>query len=209
MNELILLEDLGMIYPKENSKQKRRYGIYKCFCGSEFKAQIANVKNRNTKSCGCINGRKHNLTNHRLYQAWNGMIQRCNNHKSTSYKNYGKRGVTVCQEWHITENFIKDMYPSYKEGLELDRIDNSKGYCKDNCRWTTKEIQKRNTRLIRITNKSGYRGVYWANNISKYRSKICVNNKNIHLGCFNTSIEAVKAYDKYVIDNKLEHTLNF
>ena len=204
-----LVEDLGMLYPNLTSKNKRRYGLYKCFCGNEFRAQIANVRNRNTKSCGCINGIKHNLTNHRLYQTWNGMIQRCNNKNYTKYEYYGARGITICEEWLDINNFINDMYPSYKEGLSIDRIDNNKGYSKDNCRWTDKSTQVRNTRRIQSNNTTGYRGVSFTKSRNTYQTSISVNNKRRHLGYFDNALEAAKAYDKYVIDNNLEHTKNF
>ena len=76
--KLILIEDLGMMYPTKNSKQKTRLGIYKCgFCGNEFRTQTFKVKSGHTKSCGCYKKRRmsestktHNLTNTRLYNIW-------------------------------------------------------------------------------------------------------------------------------------------
>ena len=86
MNKITLLTDLGMIYPNENSKQKKRYGIYKCFCGKEFKAQTYDITSKNTSSCGCNKGKViHNLTNHRLYNIWKLMTSRCRNSKYTNY----------------------------------------------------------------------------------------------------------------------------
>ena len=206
--ELILLEDLGYLYPKETSKQRKRFGIFKCHCGKEFKTQTQGINNGNTKSCGCLKN-THNLTNHRLYQCWNSMIQRCTNPKSTLYKNYGERGIKVSNEWLDINNFINDMYPSHQEGLSIDRIDNNKGYSKDNCRWATRNIQARNIRVLKSNNKSGYRGVHWYKISKKWVSQTRVNRKLIYLGCYNTAIEAAKAYDKYIIDNNLEHTKNF
>ena len=212
---LVLIEDLGTISPKETSKQKRRYGIYKCFCGVEFKAITQNVKKGKTKSCGCFKKDKvkerftsHGLGRHKLYNIWNSMIQRCTNPKIKNYKNYGGRGITVCNEWLSINNFINDMFPTYKYGLSIDRIDNNKGYSKSNCRWTTPSIQTQNTRLIHKNNTSGYRGVSFNRNRKKFQSQIMVNSKYIYLGLFDTDIESAKAYNKYVIENNLEHTLN-
>jgi len=109
----------------------------------------------------------------------------------------------------MLQNFINDMYPSFQEGLSLDRIDNNKGYSLDNCRWTNKTIQARNTCKIQKNNTSGYRGVYLYKRTGKYVVRIRVNYTRINLGAFTTAIEAAKAYDKYVIDNNLEHTKNF
>lgn len=152
---LVLIQDLGMLYPKETSIKKYRYAIYKCFCGKEFKTMISSVKKGNTKSCGCnkINhtnkgNTKHNLRGHRLYSVWFNIINRCTNPKCKSYKDYGLRNITVCEEWKDINNFINDMYPSFMEGLSIDRIDNDLGYSKDNCRWANRNIQQRNKRII-------------------------------------------------------------
>ena len=210
--ELILLEDLGYLYPTPTSKQKTKYAMYKCFCGNEFKAQVQNIKNKTTKGCGCMQGKNritHNLTNHRIYPVWNAIIARCKNPKHKQYKDYGGRGITVCEHWLNPQNFINDMYETYKEGLSIDRIENDKGYCKDNCRWVERKIQNRNTRKIYSSNKSGFRGVCLDKKSNKWLVQIGVNYKHIHLGYFDTALEGALVYDKYILDNNLEHTKNF
>lgn len=213
--EIILLEDLGYLYPTINSKQKKKFGVYKCFCGNEFKSQIYDVKIEKTKSCGCYQKQrvletlgKHGLSKHRIYATWNNMMDRCYDATIPNYKYYGARGIIVCERWHDVKNFIEDMYPTYIEGLTLDRENNDLGYSKDNCRWTTQTIQSRNTRILYSHNTTGYRGVHLHKKMSKYVSVVSINNKNIVLGYFNTAIEAARIRDKYVIDNNLEHTLN-
>ena len=81
-------------------------------------------------------------------------------------------------------------------------------YEKENCRWANKSTQQRNTRKLISTNKSGYRGVTWHKAKKKWNAQIKVNYKRIHLGSFLTALDGAKAYDKYVIDNNLEHTIN-
>lgn len=207
--ELILLEDLGYLKPKETSNYKKRYGLYKCFCGNEFTTVIQSVKRGLTQSCGCLGtNNKHNLANHRLYATWKQMNARCNNPKSKSYNDYGARGVKVCDEWHNMENFIKDMFSSYAEGLTIDRIDVDGDYEPNNCRWTSREIQQRNKRIYK-NNKSGHNGVCWHKIANKWMVGIKVNNKKIHLGYFDNVQDGALAYDKYIIDNNLEHTKNF
>ena len=153
---------------------------------------------------------KHNDSKTRLYNIWCSMIDRVENKKSTSYEDYGGRGITICEEW-------RNNYPSFKKwalqngysnSLKIDRIDNDLGYFPNNCRWATQTIQSRNTRRLRSNNTSGYRGVCWHKKQQKFNSRITVNSIVINLGSYCTDIEAAKAYDKYVIDNNLEHTLN-
>jgi len=205
----ILLEDLGMRYPTEKSKKKVRYGLYQCqYCGAEFEAIQQHIKNRNTKSCGCqakTNGKTHGLAQHRLYTTWAGMKNRCYNEKNPDYKDYGARGIQVCERWLDVKNFIEDMYPDYKEGLSLDRIDVDGNYEPDNCRWANFSTQQYNTRDLQKNNTSGYRGVYWHKANSSWIAKIRIDYNVIYLGSHNTTLEAAKAYETYVRLNNLEH----
>ena len=202
----ILLMDLGMRYPTEKSKEKKRYGLYQCqYCGREFETIIQKIKKLGgTKSCGCLH-KKHNLRTHRLYSIWGEMIRRCTNIKHKRYKDYGGRGIQVCERWLDIENFIEDMYPSWEEGLTLDRIDVNGNYEPDNCRWTTREVQARNTRELMSTNKSGYRGVCWHKRDKVWVAQIVINKSRRQLGRYNTALEAAKAYERYVRLNNLEH----
>lgn len=150
----------------------------------------------------------HSLTNHRIYQTWNDMRRRVLNPKHKYYKDYGDRNITICARWIDVKNFIEDMYPTYEEGLSLDRINNDGNYEPSNCRWTTNKIQQRNTRVLQSNNTSGYRGVYFHKKNDKFATQIVVNGKRIYLGYFKTAKEAGYAYDKYVIDNNLEHNTN-
>lgn len=206
--ELILLKDLGMIYPNQNSKRKRRYGLFKCFCGNEFKATSQHIKSGHTKSCGCLNI-KHNFTNHKLYNTWYLMIYRCTNPKSKNYKNYGDRGITVCERWNNFISFLQDMENSYKDNLTLDRIDVNGNYEPLNCRWANKTTQNRNTRILQINNTSGYRGVYFNKKSNSWKSQISINNRQRSLGYFKTALDGALAYDNYIIKHNLEHTKNF
>ena len=211
----ILIEDLGYLYPKEGSKQKKRYGMYKCgLCGTNFKAQITNVKNGNTKSCGCYNifkikqrSTKHGLRNTKLNMIWSSIKGRTLNFKNRQYYDYGGRGITICDEW---KNDFKAFYDwsilnGYEEdkGLSIDRIDNAGNYEPSNCRWTTSIIQNRNQR-IRKDNTSGYKGVSYFKESNKYKVVLTINKKKIYLGLFQTAEEGAIAYNTYIIENNLE-----
>jgi len=212
----VLIEDLGMHCPTESSTYKARYGIYKCqLCLTEFRAKTANIKSGHTNSCGCYHKKRvsetsttHGLYKHPLYSTWVSMINRTTKPKDSRYKEYGARGITVCDRWLILENFIEDMYPTYKEELSIDRRNNDLGYSPNNCRWSTNEVQVRNTRILWKSNTSGYRGVSFHKGIGKWAARIHIESRNKHLGYFLNPLEAAKAYDSYVIANNLEHTIN-
>lgn len=94
----------------------------------------------------------HGMSRSRPHRIWANMWTRCTNPKSSQYKNYGAKGVTLCKRWHSFENFWADMKSGYAEGLQLDRKKNSRGYCKSNCRWVTPKQQQRNRTNNRFIN---------------------------------------------------------
>lgn len=124
--------------------------LCRCDCGGVSVVLGGNLrKDSGTRSCGCLNreaapNRTHGFSRHRIYVSWSSMLQRCRNPRNSAYARYGAAGIDVCEEWNLFETFYKDMGPSYEEGLTLDRKENSKGYFKENCRWTTYAEQNRN-----------------------------------------------------------------
>jgi len=140
-----------------------------CDCGKEITVNGYLLKIGNTKSCGCLRNEKfidmlttHGMSKTRFYKNYHGMLQRCYNPKPWWYKDYGGRGIRVCERWHDFNNYKEDMYDSYQihvqeHGMEntfIDRIDYNGNFCKENCYWATKDDKKNNIRLNRSKIKS-------------------------------------------------------
>jgi hypothetical protein len=120
------------------------------------------------------------------------MKSRCSNPKDKGYKDYGGRGIKVCDRWQDFVNFMKDMLPTWQPGLSIDRKDNEGDYTPDNCRWATDSEQERNKR---VKGKIPFKGVSSGGN--RFRAQIRIKGKLVHLGYFDTAEEAGKAYIDY------------
>lgn len=128
---------------------------YQCgYCSGVFTAIGADVKSGRTKSCGCLNIARikerrtlHGLTKCPEHRAWVEMKRRCYDVSRPGYKNYGGRGIKVCEQWRSSFNaFMADLGRKPDPSYSLDRIDNDKDYEPGNCRWADRETQSRNQR---------------------------------------------------------------
>lgn len=150
----------------ENLPTINRESIVRCICdcleGNEWIGPASRLKKKNTFSCGCYYKEtrwkkspnlKHGMFGSRIYSIWANMLQRCNNFKC---KNYGGRGITVCDEWKTFELFYKWATSNgYTDDLQIDRINNDGNYEPSNCRWVTNKQNMRNYRRNRLVTING------------------------------------------------------
>jgi len=135
--------------------------LCRCDCGNEKTILLSNLKQGETKSCGCWRRQfrvTHNASTSRAYRIWTLMKIRCSRRTTDkrAWKYYIRRGISVCRRWRRFENFLADMGQP-PAGLTLDRIDNNKGYSPANCRWATRTEQNNNSRFNRILSYRGKR----------------------------------------------------
>lgn len=151
--------ELTVIGEAKRINGKRRL-ICKCSCGKEIEVDGYKLRKGITKSCGCkkaeyISKRftTHGDTESILYSKWCGIKRRCLNKNDSHYKDYGKRGIKICNDWLEYEPFKKwAINNGYNDNLTIDRIDNDGNYEPNNCRWITMKEQasnKRNTIYIK------------------------------------------------------------
>ena len=166
-NKLIDLSGkrFGRLTVIERDTERKGNVYWKCICdcGNKKSIQGRNLRDGSTKSCGCLSREileknhqpTHGETKTRLYQIWRGMKKRCYQTTSAGYKNYGGRGITVCDEWIAEYESFRDWALSngYNDGLTLDRIDSDGNYNPLNCRFVdyrTQENNRRNNHYIAI-----------------------------------------------------------
>lgn len=144
-NQLTVLGEAG------KSKHGKPLWRVRCDCGREAVKVASAVRTGRTTSCGCAARRgnlRHGKREHPLYTTWCNMKARCDNPNSTSYKNYGGRGIGYDPAWADFSVFLRDVGEPSFEGASLDRIDNNGDYCASNVRWADRVTQRRNSRLI-------------------------------------------------------------
>lgn len=163
---------------------KSKQVIRKCLhCGKDFKARTSPSRSGRGIFCSRICLGKKTSTKHGhttknsvspTYNSWANMVSRCHKPYSAKYKNYGAKGIFVCDEWRNSfADFLKDM-GERPPNTTIDRIDGTKGYSKENCRWALLKEQQRNTKATRNIQFEGQTGCisWWAEKLCTTHSKL-------------------------------------
>lgn len=158
-------------FSHKEGKQNKEKWLFECECGNKKIIDKGRVTAGYTKSCGClmIEERKKFVkrsTTHGLsggkkgrkpeYGIWLGIKKRCLKVNNVAYKDYGGRGIKICDRWKDSfQNFWEDMGERPSKYHSIDRIDNNGNYEPSNCRWATSLEQGRNKRKLRLVNING------------------------------------------------------
>lgn len=140
----------------EDGKGCRRRAICVCDCGTTKSVRLDSLRSGTIQSCGCLNreiskmvNTKHGCYRDRLYKIWAGIKGRCFNPKNTAFKDYGGRGITLCEEWHDFKVFKEWANRSgYRDDLTIERKDVNGNYEPSNCTWASVSDQRRNTTRV-------------------------------------------------------------
>ena len=190
----------GKLVVKEYAFRKNNYAMWlcECDCGKTKIVSSNSLNSGKCQSCGCLlvetlikRNTKHNKTYTKIYNKYRSMKERCFNPKNQRYKNYGERGIIVCDEWIGEEGFINfynwSMANGYRDNLTIERIDVNGNYCPENCKWIPIKEQadnKTNTKYIKYNN-------------NYYRIKELAKILNIKEDCLRKRISRNKLKENY------------
>lgn len=154
-DRLFVLEYIGI------GRQKQARWLCSCVCGNQVQVDGRAMRRGATRSCGCFKRERaietfktHGEHDSIAYTTWVDMKARCFNTEAKAYKDYGGRGITVCERWKSFPLFLQDMGQA-PAGKSIERINNNGDYSPDNCRWASPKEQSRNKRSNRFLTHGG------------------------------------------------------
>jgi hypothetical protein len=161
-----VFDRLTALHREENDSRGRARWLCRCSCGGSTTAIAADLRNGNTRSCGCLQAERraervkanttHGGARTRIYGIWCGIKARCYNPKSAVWRYYGGKGISLCDEWHSFDAFRDWSFANgYRDDLTIDRIHNDGHYEPGNCRWVTQATQKGNQTSNRMVEYMG------------------------------------------------------
>lgn len=229
--KVISRNESDKIYPSGRKVAQWNCLCKKCNSNIFFIKTSDWIRNYSHIGCGCeshdirvkANGKRtHGMTKTPIYKKWLGMKTRCDNSNEKSYKNYGGRGISYCDEWANFENFYNwAINNGYLDGLSLERINVNGNYCPENCKWITMTDQQQNKRN---TIKIEYEGKQWS--LRNLCNHLNLNYKSVTSRIYQqgfTPLEAVatpfdgtlypsskmeKFVESFLSENKIEYTRN-
>lgn len=202
------MRTVGSVFTKTINGRKRKFAIFLCpRCLKQIKRRVDSPGEK----CRRCASKTHGLRFHKLHGTWSHQRNRCNNIKNDRYSSYGARGIKVSKEFNkfdVWLSYVLSLPDACRNKYTIDRIDNNGGYKRGNLRWVSKNVQAQNRQKLQGNNTSCYRGVFKTPE-NRWRARLVINKKRVHLGVFNTKKQAAHAYDSYVIFNNTNHPLNF
>jgi hypothetical protein len=176
-----------VVIERANNVPKARNIMWSCKCDCGNMTTVAASNLGRTLSCGCLaidtaralltgntNNRTHNMSHTDEHNIWCAMQNRCTNPNAPKYKNYGERGIKICDRWQDFSNFYADMRNRPSKKHSIDRIDNDGNYEPGNCRWVTNIVQSRNKSTNKVVELNGIKLciVEWCEVMGIRRGKI-------------------------------------
>lgn len=191
-----------IVIAESPSVNSRSMWLCRCDCGKEKVISGECLQSGKTQSCGCLYlesasklNKKHGMCNTRLFYIWQSMRHRCTIKNDRAYKNYGARGIKVCEEW--SKDFMNfynwAMNNGYTDKLTIDRIDSNGNYEPSNCRWVDMIVQGNNRRGVHIVEYHGKKDT-----LSNMCRTLNLNVKTIGARMRKRNISFEQAVDTYV-----------